>query len=129
VKKKLISGWTFAGILRYESGRPLTVTMTNDMSGLLFNGAEGVLTVWQGHRRSPPQGPIRAPFDPQQRCCTLNAGCSIYRSRSATVRDAAPRDPHLRGFPNAVEDISMFKVTQFAEKVRWRLESPGWESD
>src|SRR5260370_33976187 len=34
---KLISGWTLNGIFRYESGRPLTITMANDMSGLLFN--------------------------------------------------------------------------------------------
>jgi hypothetical protein len=39
--------------------------------------------------------------------------------------NAPPRDPHVRGFPNAVEDISMFKVTQFAEKVRWRVEVQG----
>src|SRR5260370_30339336 len=37
---KLIAGWTLNGILRYESGRPLTITMANDMSGLLFNPAK-----------------------------------------------------------------------------------------
>jgi len=31
----------------------------------------------------------------------------------------------VRGFPNAVEDVSIFKVTQFAEKIRWRLELQG----
>jgi hypothetical protein len=39
--------------------------------------------------------------------------------------NAPPRDPHVRGFPNAVEDASIFKVTQFTEKVRWRLEVQG----
>src|SRR5205085_2962555 len=37
---KLISGWTLNGVLRYESGRPLTVTMNNDLAGLLFNPAK-----------------------------------------------------------------------------------------
>ena len=37
---KLISGWTLNGVLRYESGRPLAVTMANDMGGLLFNGGK-----------------------------------------------------------------------------------------
>jgi len=35
---KLVSGWTLNGVLRYESGRPLAITMANDMGGLLFNG-------------------------------------------------------------------------------------------
>jgi hypothetical protein len=36
-KKALFAGWNFSGILRYESGRPLHITMANDMGGLLFN--------------------------------------------------------------------------------------------
>jgi hypothetical protein len=35
--KYLIAGWAINGLLRYESGRPLGVTMNNDLSGLLFN--------------------------------------------------------------------------------------------
>ena len=36
-KKALLGGWNISGILRYESGRPLHITMPNDMGGLLFN--------------------------------------------------------------------------------------------
>ena len=36
--KYLISGWTLNGLLRYESARPLRITMNNDMGGLLFTG-------------------------------------------------------------------------------------------
>ena len=36
-KKVVLGGWNVSGILRYESGRPLNITMTNDMGGLLFN--------------------------------------------------------------------------------------------
>ena len=32
-----LGGWNVAGILRYESGRPLGITMNNDLGGLLFN--------------------------------------------------------------------------------------------
>src|SRR5205814_3684410 len=32
-----LGGWHVAGILRYESGRPLNITMNNDLGGLLFN--------------------------------------------------------------------------------------------
>ena len=37
VMKQVLGGWNVSGILRYESGRPMTVTMTNDLGGLLFN--------------------------------------------------------------------------------------------
>jgi hypothetical protein len=36
-KKALLGGWNLSGILRYESGRPMLITMANDMGGLLFN--------------------------------------------------------------------------------------------
>jgi hypothetical protein len=39
-KKALLGGWNLSGILRYESGRPLRITMDNDMGGLLFNTAK-----------------------------------------------------------------------------------------
>ena len=35
--KSLLGGWNVAGLLRYESGRPLNITMNNDLGGLLFN--------------------------------------------------------------------------------------------
>ena len=34
---RLLRGWTVNGILRYDSGRPLAITMNNDLAGLLFN--------------------------------------------------------------------------------------------
>src|SRR5207249_1241152 len=35
----LLGGWNLAGILRYESGRPLNITMDNSaFAGILFNG-------------------------------------------------------------------------------------------
>ena len=37
-REALLAGWNVSGILRYESGRPLNITMDNDLGGLLFNG-------------------------------------------------------------------------------------------
>ena len=37
VMKHVLGGWNVSGVLRYESGRPMTVTMNNDLAGLLFN--------------------------------------------------------------------------------------------
>jgi hypothetical protein len=119
--KKLIAGWTLTGILRYESARPLTVTMTNDMGGLLFNPAKRPNRV-AGTPAVTPRGDTGA-FDPN---------ADRYLSSAAYTDpgplqfgNAPPRDPHVRGFPNAVEDVSIFKVTQFGEHVRWRVEAQG----
>ena len=119
--KKLISGWTLGGILRYESARPLTITMTNDMGGLLFNGAKRPNRV-SGVSAITPRGDT-GDFDPN---------ADVYLNRAAYTDpgplqfgNAAPRDPHVRGFPNFVEDINLFKVTQFTERVRWRVEAQG----
>lgn len=119
--KKLISGWTVTGILRYESGRPLTIGMTNDMSGLLFNPAKRPNRV-VGQNAVTPQG-SGGGFDP-------NAGVYLNRAAYAdpgplAFGNAPPRDPHVRGFMNAVEDASIFKETIFAERLRWRLELQG----
>ena len=35
--KHVLGGWNVSGVLRYESGRPMTITMNNDLAGLLFN--------------------------------------------------------------------------------------------
>src|SRR5439155_5125950 len=32
------SGWNLTGALRYESGRPLNISMNNDLAGFLYNG-------------------------------------------------------------------------------------------
>jgi hypothetical protein len=119
--QKFVAGWTLNGILRFESGRPLTVTMTNDMGGLLFNPSKRPNRV-SGTAAITPQGDTGS-FDPNK---------DVYLNRAAYTDpgplqfgNAPPRDPHVRGFPNFVEDVSIFKVTQFGEHFRWRLEAQG----
>jgi len=119
--KKLMAGWTLAGILRYESARPLTVTMTNDLSGLLFNGAKRPNRV-AGVNAITPRGDT-GDFDPNSDRY-LSSG-AYADPGPLQFGNAAPRDPHVRGFPNAVEDVSIFKVTQLGEHFRWRLEAQG----
>jgi len=117
--KYLISGWALNGLLRYESGRPLNVTMNNDLSGLLFtnikhpNRVAGVTAV-----------PVEeGSFDPNR---------DRYLSKTAYADpgalqfgNAPPQDPHVRGFRNAAEDVSIFKETMFGERFKWRLELQG----
>jgi len=119
--KKLVSGWTLNGILRYESPRPLTITMTNDMGGLLFNPAKRPNRV-AGVNAVTAIGDT-GDFDPNRDRFLDSAAYSD--PGPLTFGNAPPRDPHVRGFPNFVEDISIFKVTRFGEHLRWRLEAQG----
>ena len=79
--RQVLGGWNVSGLLRYESGRPMTVTMTNDLGGLLFNtqkrpnrtGEEGVADVGD--------------FDPFEdryynRCWLVESGAASVRERS-----------------------------------------------
>lgn len=117
--KHLLSGWTLNGLLRYESGRPLNITMNNDLSGILFNGQKRPNRV-AGVSAEPID---RGSFDPN-RDRFLNKAAWADPG-ALQFGNAAPRDPHVRGFRNAVEDVSIFKETTFAERLKWRLELSG----
>jgi hypothetical protein len=115
----LLSGWTLNGLLRYESGRPLNITMNNDLSGILFTTVKHPNVV--AGANAEPIG--RGDFDPNR---------DRFLSKSAWTDpgplqfgNAPPQDPHIRGFRNYVEDVSLFKETTFAERFKWRLELQG----
>ena len=114
---KLLKGWTLNGILRYDSGRPLLITMNNDLAGLLFN------TTKRPNRNSAVAGVAEFSdgFDPNR---------DRYFDRAAwsdpgplQFGDAPSRDGTVRGFRNMVEDVSLFKVTNINEGLRLRFEA------
>lgn len=116
--RKLLQGWTVNGILRYDSGRPLNVTMNNDLAGLLFNGQKRP-------NRNQSENPIASydKFDPNK---------NSYFNRAAwsdpgplQFGNALRRENAVRGFRNKVEDVSIFKVTNITEAVRFRIEASG----
>lgn len=114
---KLLRGWTLNGILRYETGRPLNILMTNDLAGLLFNDQK------RPNRVADAEGVFAYgdKFDPN---------AERYFNRTAWV-DPGPlqfgnsprRDGTVRGFRNYVEDISIFKETRFGERFKHRIEA------
>jgi hypothetical protein len=100
--KAVLGGWNVAGILRYESGRPLNVTMNNDLSGLLFNSQKR---------------PNRTGGDPVARGGDFDPFTDNYFNRDAwsdpgplAFGNAPKQDGDVRGFPNFSEDINIFKV-------------------
>jgi len=107
--------------LRYESGRPERITMANDMGGLLFNAV-----------KRPNVVTGVSPFSAAENNGSFDPNRDVFFNRAAwsdpgalTFGNAPPRDAHVRGFMNAVEDVSIFKETKFGEKLNWRLEVQG----
>jgi hypothetical protein len=114
----LAKGWTFNGIFRYESARPLTIGMTNDLAGLLFNGQK------RPHRVAGSQGRVDiglSEFDPNaDRLLDRTA----WQDPGPLQFGNAPRnDGTVRGFKNYVEDVSLFKETRIGERFTYRLEA------
>ena len=115
-----LKGWTLNGILRYESGRPLAISMFNDLGGLLFNttkrpnrnsGTDGIGTYASGK------------FDPNKNSYFNRAAWTD--PGSLAFGNAPSRDGTVRGFKNFVEDVSIFKVTPLGEHLRLRFEAQG----
>ena len=83
--KHVLGGWNLSGILRYESGRPMTITMNNDLGGLLFNTQKRPNRVGEGMADF-------GDFDPfEDRYYNALAGPIRGRSSSGTRRNATAR--------------------------------------
>jgi hypothetical protein len=118
VSRALLAGWNISGIFRYESGRPLNITMNNDLGGLLFNGQK------RPNRVSGTGGVTGAAsgnFDPNS---------DRYLDRAAwadpgplAFGNAPKRDTTVRSFPVYSEDLNIFKVFGLPNGHKIRFES------
>jgi hypothetical protein len=115
----LISGWSLNGLLRYESARPLSITMNNNLNGLLFNNVKRPNITAGVNSVLIDEGS----FDPN-RDRFLNKAAWTDPG-PLQFGNAPPRDPHIRGFRNALEDLSISKETAFGERIKWRLDLQG----
>ncbi len=112
-RKALLGGWNLSGVLRYESGRPLRITMANDMGGLLFN------TEKRPNRTGTDAVVGGGGFDPT----TDN-----YFNRSAwqdpgplTFGNAPRADGSVRGFKVFNEDLTISKSFNLRSDLRMRF--------
>ncbi len=117
-----LGGWNFAGALRYESGRPMNITMDNPLGGLLFNGqrrpnrVKGVSAVKRGSSFNPlTQNYFNAAAwsDPGVDPTTDNP----------LLGNAPRRDGSVRAFPTYNEDLNLFKVFPIKERLNLRFEA------
>ncbi|MBM3728152.1 MAG: hypothetical protein FJW40_22340 [Acidobacteria bacterium] len=115
---KFLRGWTMNAIMRYDSGRPLAISMNNDLAGLLFNTTKRP-------NRTSGSGVAQASggFDPNR---DRYFNRSVWADPGPLQFGNAPsRDTNARGFRNYVEDVSLFKVTTFGERYKLRFEIQG----
>jgi hypothetical protein len=110
----LLGGWNVSGLLRYESGRPLTITMNNDLGGLLFNTQKRPNKAGDG-------GVINASdFDP---FTDVYLDQSVWANPGPLQFGNAPeRDGDARGFKNFSEDINIFKTFPVTATQELRFE-------
>jgi hypothetical protein len=114
----VLKGWTMNGILRYDAGRPLAISMNNDLAGLLFN------TTRRPNRATNVDGVAQTDkFDPNRDRYFDRAG---WTDPGPLLFGNAPsRDGSVRGFKNATEDVSLFKTTKIKERFTVRFEAQG----
>jgi hypothetical protein len=112
---KILGGWNVSGIFRLDSGRPLGITMANDLGGFLFNGQK------RPHRAAD----VSAKNDVED----FDPGRDNYFNSSAWIDpgplqfgNAPPADGTARGFRNITEDFSFFKVIRLHERYSVRFE-------
>jgi len=115
----LLGGWNFGGVLRYESGRPLNITMENGTyGGLLFNPQRRPDRVKGASAYAKQVGSF---YNPLAQNYFSTAGWS---DPGANPFGTAPRaDGTARGFPTYNEDMSLFKIFNLTEQVKMRFES------
>jgi len=112
-KKALLGGWNISGVLRYESGRPLHITMGNDMGGLLFN------TEKRPNRTGTDAVTGGGDFDPLTDNYFNKAGWSD--PGPLTFGNAPRADGTVRGFHNYSEDLTLSKNFHLKGDMKMRF--------
>ncbi len=108
----LLGGWAFSGILRYQSGFPIPLSMNNTL-GIFSQRLRPDVVSGQ----TLATGISTGDFDPAvDRRVNLNALAAPAPFRIGT---APPTSQELRTFPVLNEDLSLTKETRLSERVQW----------
>ena len=130
----LLGGWNLSGVLRYESGRPLNVTMDNSiitgtdpvtgqpirtgLGGLIFNPQKRPDRVKGVSTKAKQVGSFYNPLIQNY----FNG--AAWSDPGANPFGNAPRvDGAARGFPTYNEDMSVFKTFTLKEPLTMRFEA------
>lgn len=115
VADRVIGGWTWAGVLRYEDGRPLAITMNDALTGLIFNN--GVL---RPNKVGNGKGDTSRGMNPAKDLFLKSSG---WAAPAPLSFGNEPRtDPTINGFPNYEEDMSLIKDINLIHEDSLRIE-------
>ena len=114
IVNKIVGDWQLSGMQSYSSGRPLSITMANNLGGILFNNAKFPNKVGAG-RASGGNGVTNSYLNDSGW-----ADPGAYGFGNALRNDAS-----VRGYPYYNEDISIQKDTYFGEGKYVRFEADG----
>jgi hypothetical protein len=118
----ILGGWNIGGALRYESGRPMNITMDNPLGGILFNGqrrpnrVKGVSAVKRGSNFNPL-------VDNYFNAAAWEDPLLDPATSNPLLGNAPRRDGSVRAFPTYNEDINIFKVFPIKERFNLRFET------
>jgi len=116
VLNKIVGDWQISGIQSYSSGRPLSITMPNDLGGFLFNNAKFPNKVGSG--RASGNG-VATSYLNTSGWADPEAG-----TPGSLLFGNAPRfDTNVRGYPYYNEDFAIQKDTFFGEGKYVRFEA------
>jgi hypothetical protein len=112
VLNKVIGDWQISGMQSYSSGRPLSITMPNDLGQYLFNSVK-----FPNKAGSGLSGTFHTPADSY-------LSQTGWSDPGALAFGNAPRqDAAVRGFKYFNEDISIYKDTYFGEEKYVRFQA------
>ena len=116
IKKAVLGDWNIAGVLRYESGRPLNIVMANDLGGFLFNSQKRPNRVGGTDAVNSISN-----FDPN---ADRYFNSAAWTDPGPLQFGNAPRnDGTVRSFAIASEDINLFKVFPLQNDMKLRFEA------
>jgi hypothetical protein len=120
----ILGGWNLAGILRYESGRPLNITMDNSaLGGLIFNGQRRPNRVKGVKAVAPTKGSFFNPLAQSYFNVSAFADPGTDSGGNALFGNTPRADGTARGFPTYSEDMSLFKVFKLHEQLNMRFDA------
>ena len=115
IAKRLASGWIINGFVRYQSGRALTLSVTNTLSSLGYTAKYANYI-----SGSPTLDTNPRDFDPST-SRYLNADAFAVPS-AYSFGSTAPTLDWLRGFSSKAESIQVGKMTRISERVNLELD-------
>jgi hypothetical protein len=114
IVNQVVGGWRVAGVLRYEAGRPLLITMNNDLGGLLFNSEK------RPNRAGDGRGNTSRGMNPATDRYLKASGWS---DPGPLQFGNEPRtDPSINGFPLYSEDASLMKDFPMPREMNFRFQ-------